>query len=115
MYEEAGAQFQKAAAAGSVAALVNMGNVASMQNDQRKALGYYTQAAGKDGSNVAAVEGMAKANYALENLGIVKELYAKLQQLSPEEAKRVAYLVGGKEEAARAAEAGDTGVVLWAE
>ncbi len=115
MFDQAAAQFRKAAATGNAPAMVNLGNIAMLQNEAKAALAWYAQASAKDTANVGAVEGLAKANFALENYGVVKELYEKLQGLNPEEAKKVAWLVGGKEEGNRAAEAGDTGGYFWAE
>jgi hypothetical protein len=51
----------------------------------------------------------------MENFGVVKELYARLQQLDPAEAKKVAYLVGTRDDGTRAIEAGSLRAVLWAE
>jgi hypothetical protein len=114
MLDEAAAEFQKILKGGEVSsALINLGNIAYLKDDMRGALAYYNRALKKAPDNSAALLGVARASYELEDYGAVKDALAQLQATDPDAAARFSYLGGGGE--ARAAEAGRREVEAWTE
>jgi tetratricopeptide (TPR) repeat protein len=67
-----------------VPALVNLGNLAFLTGDAKKALGYYERAQKKEPQKAAVLLGIARANHELENYGKVQEAYAKLKTIDSE-------------------------------
>jgi tetratricopeptide (TPR) repeat protein len=99
-----------------VPALLNMGNIQARRGNSEKALEYYSQASRRDPTDAKVVLAIARINHDMENYGEVSKLYRKLKEMSPSLAAEYAYLDLRGEEAARAAEAINTGgKVLWDE
>ncbi len=117
LYDRAERELQKAIAKEEyVPALLNLGSIAFAKKDMEKALAMYERASKKDANNTKVLLGLARANHALENYGMVTRSYAKLKAADPDLARQFAYLDLRGEEAARAAAIGDvSGVVIWVE
>jgi hypothetical protein len=114
MLDEAAAEFQKILKAGEApSALINLGNIAYLKDDNTMALTYYNRALKKAPDNSAALLGVARASYELEDYGTVNGVLAQLQATDPAAASRFSYLGGGGE--SRAAEAGKREVEEWTE
>jgi hypothetical protein len=114
-YDEAQQQFKKLLEKENyVPALLNMGNVLFLGDQQDKALEYYNRAYAKDPTNPKVLLAVARANHDLENYGIVKKVFAELKKSDPDLAQQFAYLDLKGEEATRAADAsGMSGIVVW--
>jgi tetratricopeptide (TPR) repeat protein len=106
MYDKANEELSRAAVTEYAPALVNLGNIALLQNDIQESLGYFERAIRREPDNLSALVGMAKANYELENMGSVRTIYKKIEGLDAKTAARLSYLVSKGDESARAAEAG---------
>jgi tetratricopeptide (TPR) repeat protein len=117
LYDRAERELQKAVAKEEyVPALLNLGSIAFARKDMDRALVFYERASKKDANNTKVLLGLARANHALENYGMVTRSYAKLKAADPDLARQFAYLDLRGEEAARAAAIGDvSGVVIWVE
>jgi len=114
MLDEATVPFQQILKGGEVAsALINLGNILYLKGDNPAALTYYNRALKKAPDNSAALLGVARASYELEDYQAVNGALAQLKQLDPEAASRFSYLGSGRE--ARAAEAGKKEVEEWTE
>lgn len=113
LLDDARREFQKAAATGHSAALVNLGNIHFLAKDYRNAAGAYRQVLDKSPKNMHALLGMAKAQFELENMGEARLLYGELRAMHPDLATRYTYLGGGAGETARAGAADYRGVVEW--
>ena len=114
MLDEAAAEFQKVLKGGDLpAALVNLGNIAYLKEDMKSALAYYNRALKKVPDSSAALLGVARASYELEDYSSVNGALAQLKVSDPTAAARFSYLGGGGE--ARAAEAGKREVEEWTE
>jgi tetratricopeptide (TPR) repeat protein len=97
-------------------AIVNAANIHFIQSNFGKALELYNSVLTRDTANKAALVGVARCNFELENYGSVKQTYAKLQELDPALAERFAYLELRGDEAARASDAmGLKTIVVWDE
>ncbi len=115
MLEEAAVEFQKILKGGEVlSALVNLGNIAYLKDDMNAALEYYNRALKKAPDSSAALLGVARASYELEDYNTVNGVLAQLKEKDPEAASKFSYLgaAGGE---ARAAKAGDKEVDEWTE
>ncbi len=117
LYERAEKEFQKILEKEEfVPALVNMGNVYFLQGDFEKAKEYYERAFSKAPNNPTVLLCVARINHELENYGMVRETYDKLKSLNPDLAIQFAYLELRGDEAARAAEIGQSKeIVIWDE
>ena len=97
-------------------ALVNLGNLAYMQKDLKKAQGYYERAARKAPDDPKALLCLARVYHDTENYGLVKEAYDRLKNLDPDLAQQFSYLDMKGEEATRAADVtGVREVMVWGE
>jgi tetratricopeptide (TPR) repeat protein len=97
-------------------ALLNLGNLAFLKSDTRKALEYYERARKADAANPRAILGVARSNHALENYGTSKEAYDALKGIDAALAAQFSYLTLRGPEATRAADAGQVkGTVFWDE
>lgn len=114
---EAEQQFAAATKASEYApALLNLGNLAFLKSDTRKALDFYERARKADAANPRATLGVARSNHALENYGTAKEAYDALKGIDAALAAQFSYLALRGSEATRAADAGQVkGTVLWDE
>lgn len=114
LLDEAAAEFQKILKGGEVAsALINLGNVAYLKGDSKAALGYYTRALRKAPDSSAALLGVARTSYALEDYDSMNQAMAKLKASDPEAAAKFSYLGSGGGGTARASEAGLREVDEW--
>lgn len=116
MLEEASAEFQKILKGGDVpSALINLGNIAYLKDDMKAALTYYNRALQKAPDSSAALLGVARASYELEDYSSVNGALAQLKASDPNAAARFSYLGSGGGDTARAAEAGKKEVEEWTE
>ena len=115
MLDEAAGQFQQILRGGeSAPALINLGNIAYLKGDNPAALTYYNRALKKSPDSSAALLGVARASYELEDYNAVNGALAQLKKLDPEAASRFSYL-GSSGDTGRAAEAGKKEVEEWTE
>jgi tetratricopeptide (TPR) repeat protein len=96
------------------AALTNAANVYYLKGDFTRALEFYNRAISQNERNKSALIGSARCHYELENYGLVKQAYARLQELDPDLAGRYAYLaLQGDEDARASAVAELSRIVVW--
>jgi tetratricopeptide (TPR) repeat protein len=96
--------------------LVNRGNVCFVQQQNDKALAFYTRAFRKDPNNPTVLLCVARANQALENYAAASDAFARLQARDPSLAAQYPYLSLRGDEATRAANAAGTqGRAPWME
>jgi tetratricopeptide (TPR) repeat protein len=86
-----------------VPALVNLGNIAFLKGDSKKAIEYYERAQKKEPDRALVLLGLARANHELENYGEVQEAYAKLEKVDSKLASDYTYLNLRGTEATKAA------------
>jgi hypothetical protein len=112
---EASAEFERIVkTAEYVPALVNLGNIAFLAGDVKKALGWYERAQKKQPDKATVLLCIARANQELENYGKVKEAYGRLKTVDPTLAAQFTYLDLQGSEATRAADiAGVSETVVW--
>lgn len=118
-YEEARARFEQAFARSRYApAMMNLANLYFIAGDLSRARGMYEKILQSDEENAAALVGLAKVEYELENFGSARTAHGKLASISQELAEKYSYLgspsSGGKEERASVAARLRTSVV-WQE
>jgi hypothetical protein len=115
--DKAQAQFQILLTKGeNVPALLNLGNLAFLKADYRKAQGFYQRAYQQSPHSGNVLLAMARVNHAQQNYGSVKEYYQELQTVDPDVASQFAYLDLQGAEATRAAEANNVlNTVVWEE
>ena len=92
LYTQAKAEFEKAAAKDSEAAIVNLANVAFLLKDYETAVAYFAKALEAKPDNKAALMGLARAHYELDSYSEADELFARARSLDPSLAERYAYL-----------------------
>lgn len=113
--DKAAAQFQQIIKSGEVAsALINLGNISYLKDDMGAALTYYNRALRKAPDNSAALLGVARASYEMEDYKTVETVLAQLKGSDPAAASKFSYLGGGAD-TARASEAGKREVDEWSE
>lgn len=88
-----------------VPALVNLGNLAFLDNKLEEADSYYRQALQEEPENTSALLGVARVAYEMENYAAAEGTHARLSEIAPELAERFAYLGSGIEQSGRAANA----------
>jgi hypothetical protein len=117
MADDARAEFERALDAGSgVNALVNLGNLAYLDDDYFTALDYYEQAQEKAPRNRAVLLGVARVHHELENYGFASRAYSSLEEVAPSLAARFEYLRFRGDESARASDVEQLqNTVIWAE
>lgn len=110
-------QFNRAVSQSDYApAVINLGNLASLEDDWEVAVDYYSRAAKMRPDNSAVLLGLARAYFELGQYGMARSAYELLDDADPILAGQYAYLNGADDSAARAAAAGrDNRTVLWAE
>ena len=114
LLDEAAAEFHKVLKSGEVAsALVNLGNIHYLRDDMRSALTYYNRALKRSPDSAAALLGVARASYEVEDYRSAEHALAVLKTTDPQTAARFSYLGSGGE--ARAAEAGARTVSEWSD
>ncbi|MBN2440882.1 MAG: outer membrane beta-barrel protein [Spirochaetales bacterium] len=83
-------------------AIINLANIYYIKGDYLKAIDYYTMAYKQKSKHAVVLIGLAKAHYELENYGSVKKVFAELEAVSPDLAKKYAYLASKDEGEGRA-------------
>ncbi len=116
-YTEATARFERAVSQTDfVPALVNLGNIAVLQQRYVDAIRFLDRAFQARPDDPVLNLALARAHHALENYGTVRQHFDVVKAQDPMLAGRFAYLDYRGEEAARAADAADIeGVMVWAE
>jgi tetratricopeptide (TPR) repeat protein len=107
---EAQADFLAAAKAGSVSALVNLGNIAMLKSDPTQAYDYYQQALKKNTGSASLYINMAKAANALGKADAASSALASARKIDPKAADRYAELAQVGANGTRAAEIEDGGL-----
>jgi tetratricopeptide (TPR) repeat protein len=112
--DDAAKDFQAAAKAGSVSALVNLGNISMLKSDPASAYGYYQQAVKQVTGNAGFYVNLAKAAAALGKSDAASAALDKVRSLDPQTADKYAGLaqVQTGSSGTRAAEV-DDGSLLW--
>lgn len=111
-YPEAITQFQAAAQAGSVSALINLGNIAMLKSDAAAAYVYYQQASKQMPGNAKLLVNIAKAAAALGKSSEAAAALKELRKLDPALADQYSWVATAGVGGARAAGVEDAGV-LW--
>ncbi len=111
-YDDALRDFQAAAKAGSVSALVNLGNVSMLKSDPAGAYGYYQQAAKQVVGNAGLYVDIAKAAAALGKSDAATAALDEARKLDPAAADKYARLAQAGSSGTRAAEIDDD-QVAW--
>ncbi len=97
-------------------ALTNVANIYYLRGDLAEAADYYDRALNHDEDNQAALLGLARCNYDMENYGLVRQTYGRIQELDPELAERFAYLDLRADEETRASAVAElSNTVVWEE
>jgi tetratricopeptide (TPR) repeat protein len=97
-------------------ALLNLGNVAYLRHQFDSALGYYDKAQKLTPENPSVLLAIARANHEIENYGVAKVAYDRLQTIDPALAEKYAYLQFKGDESTRAADISSVkDVVEWGE
>jgi tetratricopeptide (TPR) repeat protein len=109
-YDEAFNDFQAASKAGSVPALINLGNVAMLKSDPQAAYDYYQQAVKKITGNAGLYVNLAKAAAALGKKDAAQAALDNVRKLDPQAADKYAQLAQVGTQGTRAAEAVDSSV-----
>lgn len=110
--DEAARDFQAAAKAGSVSALVNMGNIDMLKSDPASAYGYYQQAVKQLTGSASLYINIAKAANALGKADTASAALDSARKLDPKAADKYAELAQVGSSGTRAAEVeGDQ--VIW--
>jgi hypothetical protein len=116
LYEKSAAEFEHVLARGDyLPVLINIGNVYYLKKEMNKALGYFERAYQMDGTNAAAILGLAKARYELEDFAGAGELYVRLREVNPTLAGKNQYLVSRSTDATRAGTSWLQETAVWAE
>jgi tetratricopeptide (TPR) repeat protein len=114
MLAEAKAEFEKAAAGNYLPALNNLGNVSFLLRDFQGAVLCFEQVLSVQPENKAAIIGLARAKYELDQFTESDALFQKVQKIDPTLADRFSYLSSRLEgSAARGAAAEVRGGALW--
>lgn len=115
LYDKAKVEFETAAEAQFAPALVNLGNIFSLQTEFQEALDLYSEARKTSPDNISLLVGIVKANYELGNFDKVQTTYKRIEELSPDTAARFSYLVSKSEDTGRASAAVMTEDFVWDE
>ncbi len=111
-YDDALRDLQGAAKAGSVSALVNLGNIAMVKSDPAGAFAYYQEAAKQVTDNAGLYVNIARAAAALGKKDDAASALNKVRQIDPQAADKYAELAQAGTSGTRAAEV-DSGSVVW--
>jgi hypothetical protein len=110
--DEAAGDFQAAAKAGSISALVNLGNIAMLKSDPKSAYDYYKQAEKQVTGSAGFYVNLAKAAAALGKNDAASAALDKVRALDPKTADKYAQLAQTGTAGTRAAEV-DESPVVW--
>jgi tetratricopeptide (TPR) repeat protein len=114
MLKEARAQFERAAAEDSVPALCNLGNIDFLEGRYEEAVVRFERALALEPGVKAALLGLARSRYELDQFSESDALFSALRAADPALADRFAYLSSRIEGAAsRASAAADRRDVIW--
>lgn len=115
MYEEGREQFEAVLLEVEHApTLVNLGNLAFLDEDLEAAFQYYERALRVNPGYPLALLGAARVSHELENYGTVSRLYDELKAANPALALQFEYLALRGEQASRASDATQLGgLVIW--
>lgn len=116
-YEQARQQFREAAQHGAgTAALVNLGNLAYLQDDLAEARQSYQSVLDEDDENAAALLGLARIDFAEEDYQSALAAHERLTRLDPALAERFSHLGAGADQSGRAADVTQLrAAVVWEE
>ncbi len=115
VFDKARAQFLEALKRReNPAALVNLGNIAYLEDKPREAVGWYERALKVSPKSGVALLGLARALYELEDFTALGAAVARLKEASPELAEKLA-LPGAGATTARASESGEKEIESWSE
>jgi tetratricopeptide (TPR) repeat protein len=92
LYAEAKAEFEKAVAKDYTPAIVNLANIAFLLKDFQAAADYFQKALELQPTNKAAIIGLARAKYELDNFADADDLYAQVKAIDPALAGQYSYL-----------------------
>ena len=117
VYEKAAAEFEAILEAEEyLPALLNLGNILFLNEEWESALDVFDRAERRAADNPKVILSLARVHHELENYGMVRRYYEKLQAAEGELAEKYAYLNLQGEEGTRAADARRLkGVVEWIE
>lgn len=116
MLKEARVQFARAAAQDYVPALCNLGNIAFLEKKYEEAIEHFEKAIGLQPDTKAALLGLARSRYELDQFAESDALFSSLRAIDPALADRFAYLSSRIEGAvSRASAAADRRDVLWSD
>jgi len=115
LYAESKAQFEKAVAQDYSPAMINYANVCFLLKQYDTAATYFKKALDVQADNKAALIGLARARYELDNYAEADELYARVKSVDPALAEQYAYLQSKVDvgNALRASAADHRGAVNW--
>lgn len=116
-YEDAEEQFRAALDLTTyLPALINLGNVGLLRDAIPEAKALFLQALEEDPENSAAMLGLARVEYRLQNYAAAETAHGRLTEVAPEIAERFAYLGGAVQSGDRASDALRTrGIMVWEE
>ena len=116
LYEEAEEQFKLAVADRPyVPSLINLGNLAYLNNDIKDAQEYYLRAYDVKSDNPRILINLARVHFDLEEYVDARKRYKEAELLDPAVAERYSYIVSGNSGTARASAAADRDEVFWDE
>ena len=117
MLDEAAREFRAATTvrAPYAPALVNLGTIAYTKRDLQMAADQFEQALRADPRNAAALLGVARVNFELENYGATRASLEKLKQVDPGLAEKFAYLSGKTDQATRASSQAAREEAVWSD
>ena len=116
LLDKASAQFETALVRGEYApALLNQGNLLSLQGRLEEALGFYQRALALQPGNARVLLAVVRTSHQLGNFGDAKRQYDRLAALDPGLAEQYGYLAQRDQGAARASDAARGTSVLWEE
>jgi len=114
MWDRAEAQFTTALLKREyVPALVNLGNIAFVKGDIRKALKFYERANKENPASAAALLGLARSYGASGDFSSARQAYRALKSVDPDQANRLAYLDKPVDPSTRASDADRIQGLLW--
>ncbi len=92
MLNEAKSEFKKAADADFVPALTNLGNIAFLEKKYEDSIAFFERVLKIQPANKAALIGLAKAKYELDEYSESDSLVSKVRRIDPALADRYSYL-----------------------
>jgi Tfp pilus assembly protein PilF len=92
LYDQARAQFVKAVAKDYSPAIVNLANIAFLLKDYEAAAAYFQKALDAQPTNKAAMIGLARAKYELDNYAEADDLFSRVKTVDPSLANQYSYL-----------------------